>query len=168
MNGLYEKNQKLIKSMWGFFHTKCRILMVKLLLFWWWQSCRQSIENHWGLSFCQSSWHSRDTAIWIRWASVNHTFSSNGISYQLSWKIVSMRYKTCNKHILCYNRASIMWHYISINSSPLSAAYMRRWTGSTLVHVTASRLFGTKLLPEPMHTHCQLDPQEKNNKKFHS
>ena len=26
----------------------------------------------------------------------------------------------------------------------------------------ASRLFGTKLLPEPMHTHCQLDPQEKN------
>ena len=36
-----------------------------------------------------------------------------------------------------------------VNSSPLSAAYMRRWTGSALVQVMVCRLFGAKPLPEP-------------------
>ena len=37
---------------------------------------------------------------------------------------------------------------IKFNSSPPSAAYLRRWTGPSLVQVTACRLFGAK--PEPM------------------
>ena len=49
-----------------------------------------------------------------------------------------------------------------------SAAYMHRWTGSTLVQVMACRLFGTKPLPEPMQTLCQLDPQEQTSVKFES
>ena len=44
-----------------------------------------------------------------------------------------------------------------INSSPLSAAYMRQWTGSSLVQVMACRLFDAKPLPEPMLAYTQLD-----------
>ena len=44
-----------------------------------------------------------------------------------------------------------------INSSPPSAAYMRQWTGSSLVQVMPCRLFGAKPLPEPKLTYCQLD-----------
>ena len=45
-----------------------------------------------------------------------------------------------------------------INSSPPSASYMRRWTGSALAQVMACPLFGAKPLPEPMLSYCQLDP----------
>ena len=44
-----------------------------------------------------------------------------------------------------------------INSSPLSAAYMRQWTGSASVQVMACRLFGAKPFPEVMLTYHQLD-----------
>ena len=47
-----------------------------------------------------------------------------------------------------------------INSSPPSAAYMRRWTGPSLVQVMACRLFSAKPLPEPMLAYCQLDSWE--------
>ena len=43
------------------------------------------------------------------------------------------------------------------NSSPPSAAYMRRRTGLSLVQAMACRLFGAKPLPELMITYCQLD-----------
>ena len=43
------------------------------------------------------------------------------------------------------------------NSSPPSAAYMRQWTGSSLIQVMACRLFGAKSLPEAMLVYCQLD-----------
>ena len=55
-----------------------------------------------------------------------------------------------------------------INSSPLSAAYMRQWTASALVQVIACRLFGAKPLPEPMLPHCQLDHWEQTSVKFES
>ena len=41
---------------------------------------------------------------------------------------------------------------------PFSTALMRQWTGSALVQVMACRMFGAKLLPEPMLTSCKLDP----------
>ena len=44
------------------------------------------------------------------------------------------------------------------NSSPPSAAYMRRRTESSSVQVMASRLLGAKPLLAPMLTYCQLDP----------
>ena len=40
-----------------------------------------------------------------------------------------------------------MWR---VNSSPPSAAYMRQWIGSALVHIMACRLFGTKPLSKPL------------------
>ena len=58
-------------------------------------------------------------------------------------------------------------HYRSF-LTPLSAAYTRQWTGSTLVQVMASRLFGAKPLPEPMVAFCQLDPWEQISVKFES
>ena len=47
-------------------------------------------------------------------------------------------------------------HFIS--SSPASAAYMRQWTGSSLVQVMACRLLDAKPIPEPMLTYRKLDP----------
>ena len=42
-----------------------------------------------------------------------------------------------------------------LNSSPPSAAYMHRWTGSALVQIMACRLDGAKPLSEPMLSNCQ-------------
>ena len=52
------------------------------------------------------------------------------------------------------------------NSSIPSAAYMRQWTKSALVHIMACRLFGAKPLPEPTLTYCQWDPWEQTPVKF--
>ena len=54
-----------------------------------------------------------------------------------------------------------------VNSSPPSAAYMRRWTGSALVQIMACRLDGAKPLSEPMLTYCELDPKEHISMKFY-
>ena len=45
---------------------------------------------------------------------------------------------------------------------------MRQWTGSALVQVMACRLFGTKLLPEPMLAYCQFDFWEQISVKMES
>ena len=50
--------------------------------------------------------------------------------------------------------------------SPLSAVYMRWGTGSALIRVMASRLFGANLLPEPALTYNQLDPWEQTSVKL--
>ena len=55
-----------------------------------------------------------------------------------------------------------------INSTPTSAAFMRQWTGSSLVQVMACRLFGAKPLPEPVWIYCQLDSWEQVSVKFES
>ena len=55
-----------------------------------------------------------------------------------------------------------------INSSPPSAAYMRQWTGSSLVHVMACCLFATKPLSKPMLGYYQLDPWEQTSVNFKS
>ena len=47
----------------------------------------------------------------------------------------------------------------SFKSSPSSAAFMRRGSGSALVEVMVCCLFGTKPLPEPVVTCCLLDPE---------
>ena len=44
-----------------------------------------------------------------------------------------------------------------LNPLPPSAAYMRQWTGSSLLLVTACRLYGTKPLPKPILCYCQFD-----------
>ena len=54
------------------------------------------------------------------------------------------------------------------NSSPLSAAYMRRWTGSALFQEMVCRLFGAKPSPKSMPTYYQLDPLEQTSAKFGS
>ena len=62
-------------------------------------------------------------------------------------------------------------HYLRlqcVNAYPPSAAYMRQWTGSTLVQVMACRLFGAQPLPEPMLAYCQLDSWEQLSVKFKS
>ena len=56
-------------------------------------------------------------------------------------------------------------HALLLNSSP-SAAYIHRWTGSTLVHVMACRLFGAKPLPEAMLPDSQLNSLEQISVKL--
>ena len=55
----------------------------------------------------------------------------------------------------------LTWSFI-----PLSAVYMRRGTGSALIRVVASRLFGANPLPEPVLTYNQLDPWEQTSMKL--
>ena len=55
----------------------------------------------------------------------------------------------CANHFIkwcIYDMISIL----DANSLRLSDAYMRRWTGSSLVQIMACRLFGAKPLSEPM------------------
>ena len=47
---------------------------------------------------------------------------------------------------------------ININSSPHSAAYMRRWIGSALIQIMVCRLFGTKPLSEQRFRYSQELP----------
>ena len=44
---------------------------------------------------------------------------------------------------------------INVNSSPHSAAYMRRWIGSVLLQIMVCRLFGTKPLSEQTFRYSQ-------------
>ena len=49
---------------------------------------------------------------------------------------------------------------MEINSSTLSGAYMRQWTGSALVQIKACRLLSAKPSSELMLEYNQLDPRE--------
>ena len=62
--------------------------------------------------------------------------------------------------------ATSLWIFQLI---PLSASYMRQWTGPSMVQVMACRLFGTKL-PEPILIYCQFQfyPWEQVSVKFKS
>ena len=73
--------------------------------------------------------------------------------------IISRNVNIGNEHILLFSVLKIthvpsfeiqMPHQGHINSSPLSDAYMRQWTVSTLVQIMACRLIGANPLSEPM------------------
>ena len=53
-----------------------------------------------------------------------------------------------------------------INSSPLSAAYMRPWIGLALIQIMACRLLGAKPLSKPVLGCYKLDPYEQTSVKF--
>ena len=61
--------------------------------------------------------------------------------------------KQIEQDVLNPSEKFLTWSFI-----PLSAVYMRRGTGSALIRVMASRLFGANPLPEPVLTYNQLDP----------
>ena len=61
-----------------------------------------------------------------------------------------------NKQMPLKCRLQDVSHFV--NSSPLSAAYMRQWTVSELVQIMACCLFGAKPLSKPVLGYCQLDP----------
>ena len=70
--------------------------------------------------------------------------------------------------VYCHCTHRIGFYWLDINSSPPNATYMRQWTGSTLVQVIACCLFGTKPLPEPMLSYCQLYLYKQTSVKFES
>ena len=103
---------------------------------------------------------------------MQHCF--NGISYVHKW-YAFIKCWHCNGQYWVYCLEEKLWpksearHVLTvINSSPPSAAYMRQWTGPSLVQVMACCLFGTKPLPEPMLAYCQLDSWERISVTFES
>ena len=62
--------------------------------------------------------------------------------------------KLPTEEMLCNNTDAIRSKLI--NSMQPGDAYMRHWTGSSLVQEMACHLFGTKPSPEPMLTYCQI------------
>ena len=60
------------------------------------------------------------------------------------------------------------WHCLNHLPLQCSAAYMRQWSGSTLIQVMACRLFGAKPLHDSMLVYCQLDSREQLSVKFES
>ena len=61
------------------------------------------------------------------------------------------------------------WRTVALEHDyPPSAAYMRQWTGSSLIQVIACRMFGAKSLPEPILVYCQLDSLVQGSVKFES
>ena len=75
------------------------------------------------------------------------------------WDMPGLRSLRTPNEVRTCNQAATVSYQVSttFNSSPYSAAYMRRWTGSPLVQVMACRLLGAKPLPEPMNTYFRLD-----------
>ena len=59
-------------------------------------------------------------------------------------------------------------YFMVVNSYPASATCMRQRTGLALVQIIACRLFGAKLLPEPILTYCQSDTKEQTSVKIES
>ena len=57
-----------------------------------------------------------------------------------------------------YKLKHFVWFLLPLNSLKPGDAFMGHWTLSPLVPVMAYRMLGTKPLPEPMVTYCQLDP----------
>ena len=51
-----------------------------------------------------------------------------------------------------------LWKKLYFNPYPPSAAYLRQWTGSSLVQIKACRLFGAKPLSKQMLRYCQSNP----------
>ena len=75
--------------------------------------------------------------------------------------VIGFRLKISQTYFVC----SECFTYV-INLSPHNAAYMRQWTGSSLVQFMACRLFDAKPLPESMLVYCKLDSCEKALVKF--
>ena len=85
--------------------------------------------------------------LWERWC------------YKVIWSVLNLLKPLIFPSILCSLLCVLMTGCI-VNSSPLSAAYMRQGTGSALVPIMACRLFGAKPLFRPMLGYCQLDHWE--------
>ena len=96
---------------------------------------------------CNNGWEG-NRCQWGRYTVVTLTAVQYRISDQTHLKLKSR--KRWFVHNIRFN--------CSINSSPPSATYMRRWTGSASVQIMACCLFDTKPLSNPMLHYCQLDP----------
>ena len=60
-----------------------------------------------------------------------------------------------NQYTPFFNQSRVFGSWF--NSTPPSAAYMRRWIRSASVQITACRLYSAKPLSKPMLVYCQLD-----------
>ena len=74
------------------------------------------------------------------------------------WKLMKQvfTYNTANNAKCIYYGDHKFYHFILVNSSPLSAVYMRQWINSALVKILACRLFCAKPLSERVRGYFQL------------
>ena len=87
------------------------------------------------------------------WNTMQLILGSTGLFYAIQCMIAQW---WLSLNTLKYIEEIWIWYLHFINSSSPSAAYMHQWTGSALVLVMAWCRTGTKPLPEPMQTNCQL------------
>ena len=93
------------------------------------------------------------TEIALRWTSLD--LSDNSTLVQImAWC------RQATRHYLnqCWPRSLRLTRPQCVNSSILSATYMRQWIGSALVQIIACLLFSTKPLSKPMLCYFQLAP----------
>ena len=79
-----------------------------------------------------------------------------------SWCLILLRrfLMTLSNNVITNVRVNCAIRNVHFTHLPPSDAYMRQWTGSSLVQVMACCLFGDKPLPEPMLIYCWLDLKE--------
>ena len=83
-----------------------------------------------------------------------YTLLSRSVARGFAWMMKSVYhyfYVHCYHNIFKLIELELIFF---INSLRPSDAYMRRWTGSSLVQIIACRLFGAKPLSEPMQGYC--------------
>ena len=76
------------------------------------------------------------------------------------WSLFGIRVNSCYEIVMmvlwCWN--CVTWYNLGINSSPPSAAYMRRWTGSALGQIMDCHLYGAMSFSKPLLGSSQMDP----------
>ena len=82
-------------------------------------------------------------------------FKSSFINNLPAFNMLTTRSAVYSEDCLLFNT---LYDHSHLSSLRPGDAYMHHWNGSSSVHVMACCLFGTKTLPDPMMTYCQLDP----------
>ena len=96
----------------------------------------------------------------IPWRSTLVYFSKH---YNVEWISPAVGcYDICKIENAVFFRLKCFWMPFALArlNHPLSAVYMRQWTGSVFLQVMVCHFFDEKPLPEPIMDFCQLDPKE--------
>ena len=97
-----------------------------------------TLEWYYRSLYCRSNAMSLKKMANLKAISSSATLSFVVVTVARLWLLVSS--------LLCF--VFIIGPLYDLNSSAISAAFMRQWTGPSLVQIMACRLFGAKPLPE--------------------
>ena len=87
----------------------------------------------------------------------NDVYFKRDAPFQLKFKQVTCILRLTENNVLSLGAFMLGHGRNYVDSSAPSAAFMLQWIGSTLVQIMGCRLFGAKLLSNPVLYYCQLD-----------